>query len=337
MKKVLLFSAVSMSLGVTAQSITAADTLSDGMSTVYFVMDSSAATLDAVTGTGVTWNYTSLYGELGVPSNSSVIDNSVPGQFSPAEYHEDLATFASIYYLCSADSTTIYGYEFTVDAYAVEIAYYLDPLKFMTYPASVGTTINDVMSGQVDVNGGTGTGPADGTAVITVDGSGTLNVGGQSHSNIIRVKLVENISTSITIVPFPADNGTVVRTIYYYYDLANDKQPIFMHATVDISSTLINQSFNSVYYSGIPAYVSVAELNDGDFTVYPNPANDVVTITTDGTADQLTVFNLNGQVITSFINPQAIETVNVSELPAGTYLIQVTNEGVVTEEKLVVD
>ena len=110
-----------------------------------------------------------------------------------------------------------------------------------------------------------------------------------------------------------------------------------MHATVDISSTLINQSFNSVYYSGIPAYVSVAELNDGDFTVYPNPANDVVTITTDGTADQLTVFNLNGQVITSFINPQAIETVNVSELPAGTYLIQVTNECVVTEEKLVVD
>jgi hypothetical protein len=341
MKKVLLLSAVVAGVGAKAQNFTAADTLQPGMTTMYFVMDSSALELNAVTGTGVTWDYSTLYGEIGVNPNDAAVTlaSTAPNaaDFPMAEYNNDLATFASIYFSNSADSTTYHGYAFTVDAYDVLLIFDNNPLKALTYPANVGTSYVDDVLGSIDVNGGTATGTATGSVGVNVDGFGTLNVGSDSYTNVLRVKMVESISTSITVFPFPPDNGTVTRTIYSYYQLSTDKQPLFMHATVDIASTLINQAFTAVYYSGIPAYASVTEVNDGDFSVYPNPANDVVTITTDGTADQLTVFNLNGQVITSFINPQAVETISVSELPAGTYLIQVTNEGVVTEEKLIVE
>lgn len=341
MKKVLLVSAVIMGLGANAQTFTAADTLAPGMSTVFYVMDSSAVTMSGITGSGVTWDYSTLTGEAGVPSNTdNVVLTSSTGYastFTNAEYNDDLATFASIFFSNSADSTTIYGYVFTVDAYDVVIHHSVNPLKSLTYPISVGSSVSDVTVGDVDVNSGLATGTTTGTATTTVDGFGTLIVGDDTYTNVIRVKLVENISTSITLNPFPPDNGTVTRTIYSYYQLATDKQPIFMHGNIDITSSLLNDNYSSVYYSAFPEYSSVAEMNDGDFTVYPNPSNSLVTITTDGTADKLNVFNAAGQIVASFINPAATETIDVASLPAGIYVIQVTKDGVVTQDKLVVE
>lgn len=341
MKKVLLLSAVIMGLGANAQTFTAADTLAPGMSTVFYVMDSSAVTMSGVTGSGVTWDYSALTGEMGVASNTdNVVDASTTayaGTFTNAEYNDDLATFASIYFSNSVDSTTIYGYVFTVDAFDVVIHHSVDPLKSLTYPISVGGSVSDVTEGIVDVNSGAATGTTTGTATTTVDGFGTLIVGNDTYTDVIRVKLVENISTSITVNPFPPDNGTVTRTIYSYYQLATDKQPIFMHGTIVIVSTALNDNYTSVYYSSLPSYVGVAELNDGDFSVYPNPANSVVTITTDGTADKLNVFNAAGQLVASFINPAETETIDVASLPAGIYVIQVTKDGLTTEDKLVVE
>ncbi|MBI3133783.1 MAG: T9SS type A sorting domain-containing protein [Bacteroidetes bacterium] len=341
MRKVLLVSAVFLGVGANAQTFTAADTLAPGMSTVYYVMDSSAATLDATTGTGVTWDYSAVYGELGVATNQDNITDAstapFASTFTEAEYNDDLATFASIYFSNSPDSTTVHGYVFTVDAYEVVMHHDIDPLKALTYPISVGATYSDNTEGTVDVNSGTATGTTTGSANVTVDGFGTLKVGGDTYTNVIRVKLVENISTSITITPFPPDNGTVVRTIYSYYQLGTDKQAIFMHGTVTITSTLINDNFTSVYYAFTPDYAGVAELNDGDFSVYPNPANHVVNITTDGTADKLNVFNTSGQLVASVINPAATETIDVTNFVPGMYIIQVTNNGVVTEDKLVIE
>jgi hypothetical protein len=341
MKKVLLLSSVVIGLGATAQTFTAADTLAPGMSTTFYVMDSNAVSMSAITGTGVTWDYSTLTGEVAVlPNTDNVVlasSTSFASTFTNAEYNDDLATFASIFFSNSADSTTVYGYVFAVDAYEVVIHHSINPLKSLTYPISVGSSVSDVTAGAVDVNSGLATGPTSGTATTTVDGFGTLIVGDDTYTNVIRVKLVENISTSITITPFPADNGTVTRTIYSYYQLATDKQPIFMHGNIVITSTLLNDNYTSVYYSTFPEYVGVAELNDGDFSVYPNPANSIVTITTDGTADKLNVFNATGQLVASFINPAAIETIDVATLPAGIYVIQVTKEGVVTQDKLVVE
>src|SRR5687768_8075247 len=99
MKKALLFSAVFSGLAASAQTFTAADTLQPGMSTVYYVMDSSAATMSGVTGMGVTWDYSTLYGEIGVATNDDdvMLASAAPhaGTFTEAEYNDDLDLFAS--------------------------------------------------------------------------------------------------------------------------------------------------------------------------------------------------------------------------------------------------
>jgi len=341
MKKVLLLFAVSASLGINAQTFTAADTLAPGMSTIYYVMDSSAANLDAVTGNGVTWNYASLTGETGIATNTdNVMDaasTAFAGTFTQSEYNDDLATFASIFFSNSADSTTIHGYVFDVDVYEVVLHHNQNPLKALTYPITVGASYTDATVGIVNVNSGAATGTTTGTATVSVDGFGTLNVGGDIFTNVIRVKLVENISTSITVFGFPPDNGTVTRTIYSYYQLATDKQAIFMHGKVTVVSILLNTSFTSVYYSALPNYVGIAEKNIGTFSVYPNPANNLVNIVTDGTVEKLTIFNTVGQVVASIINPAATETIDVTNLLSGIYIIQITNDGLVTEDKLVIE
>jgi hypothetical protein len=74
MKKVLLLSSVVIGLGATAQTFTAADTLAPGMSTTFYVMDSNAVSMSAITGTGVTWDYSTLTGEVAVlPNTDNVV------------------------------------------------------------------------------------------------------------------------------------------------------------------------------------------------------------------------------------------------------------------------
>ena len=341
MKRVLLFSAVLSGLGASAQTFTAADTLKPGMSTTFYVMDSSAVSMSGVTGLGVTWDYSTLYGEMGVMTNDDdVIDASMAPEastFTEAEYNDNLANFASIYFSNSADSTTVHGYVFTVDAYDVVMHHDVDPLRSLEYPMTVGDTYTDNTEGSVDVNSGTASGTTTGTATVSVDGFGTLKVGNDTHTNVIRVKLVENISTAITIPFVGTDNGTVTRTVYSYYQLGTDKQAIFMHGNVTIVSTLINDSYTSVYYAFAPEYASVAEVNNGTFSVYPNPANNVVSITTDGTSEKLSVFNMAGELVTSVINPTATENIDVTNFVPGMYIIQITNDGVVTEDKLIIE
>src|SRR5687768_4219933 len=103
MKKALLFSAVFSGLAASAQTFTAADTLQPGMSTVYYVMDSSAASMSGVVGTGVTWDYSALVGEMGVATNTDnvILASAAPAPhaatFTDSEYNDNLATFASIF------------------------------------------------------------------------------------------------------------------------------------------------------------------------------------------------------------------------------------------------
>jgi hypothetical protein len=199
---------------------------------------------------------------------------------------------------------------------------------------AVGDSYNDAIIGEADIMGNSF--PSTGNATVTCDGYGTLKVSGNTHSNILRIKLVEELDAAITF-PFPV-SGTVTRTVYSYYDLANDKQPIFVHGTIDIASDLLNDNYTAVYYSGTPAhYLGAEEMVNTTFDVYPNPANTVLTITTAGTSESINIFNAAGQVVFSANNPAATVTVDVATLPAGIYVIQVTTNGAISQEKLVVE
>jgi len=67
-------------------------------------------------------------------------------------------------------------------------------------------------------------------------------------------------------------------------------------------------------------------ISSNDFRVFPNPSNDIITIDNNGEAfESVTILSLSGQVI---LSTGLDNTIDISELPNGVYLIELlTNEG----------
>lgn len=64
---------------------------------------------------------------------------------------------------------------------------------------------------------------------------------------------------------------------------------------------------------------AVENVSDNVLVVYPNPTQDMLCISGADAQASLRVFNLSGQVLTTAQGAQ----INVSALPAGTYLLQI--------------
>lgn len=68
--------------------------------------------------------------------------------------------------------------------------------------------------------------------------------------------------------------------------------------------------------------------------VYPNPASSNVHIQADVAAGQVRIFDLNGK--TWYVSPSLVEEVNVENLPAGLYILEVNADGQSEKQRLVI-
>lgn len=343
MKKVLLGLLCFTGVGAMAQTFTVDDTLSSGMSQIYYSADSTASNLDAVNGTGVTWDYSGL---LGYSTTGQILDtirnaSDSPdySSFSSATYHDDLNNNSGgDYFKNFADSTVSYGYTFEVDGNPVKIMNNTDPLKYIQYPMSQGNSFSDSIYGQVDVYSQLF--DTYGAATVEADGSGTLLLGASTFTNVLRIKMVETLVIDTTYIGFPINadvGGTVTRTMYTYYDLANNSFPVLRHGKIAVSTNLFSGAFVAVYSSVQldPIDASFGEELIDPISIYPNPADNNINILSTG-VDQLIVVNSLGQTIQTIANPQSTETINVSNLEAGVYFIQVKKGNAVRTEKFTV-
>lgn len=79
--------------------------------------------------------------------------------------------------------------------------------------------------------------------------------------------------------------------------------------------------------------VVITPINSGIFTlqteplsIYPNPANDYITINTEETGKDITITDLSGRVVMTATTIAGTTTLNVSQLPTGTYMVTVGNK-----------
>jgi hypothetical protein len=79
--------------------------------------------------------------------------------------------------------------------------------------------------------------------------------------------------------------------------------------------------------------VDIAENADAGVSVYPNPANNVVTVENAENA-QITIVNMVGQVVASQVANSNRESINISDLSNGTYVIRIENGNEVSTQKL---
>lgn len=97
---------------------------------------------------------------------------------------------------------------------------------------------------------------------------------------------------------------------------------------------------NNIYALPVKVYVcptdlAIKEVNitkDGNFTIFPNPANENINIRFEGMEAanaSIHIYSVNGQVLytQSSINTQEVQSINISHLPAGMYFIKLSTSG----------
>jgi hypothetical protein len=71
--------------------------------------------------------------------------------------------------------------------------------------------------------------------------------------------------------------------------------------------------------------------------IYPNPAKDIITVTSSSDIDKVEITSLNGEIIKTVISPSADNTIKTNlSLPSGIYLTRVYSKGHISVEKLIV-
>jgi len=100
---------------------------------------------------------------------------------------------------------------------------------------------------------------------------------------------------------------------------ANVYVAIRHHACTDQYLLIVDD----VQVLGTAATGSLTE-NTISVNVYPNPANDILNVTTTGKADRISILSLDGKVVSTQEMNGTSATVNVSDLTSGAYIYEVT-------------
>jgi len=163
-----------------------------------------------------------------------------------------------------------------------------------------------------------------------------VSYGGGDYSNMmareVRIK-----KTAVAVVDLHID----IADANYITDA--DTTTLFNFAegsgltTVNSASGIdANFGYGGAHYpTWILLSTTVAAVNSNNlinFNVYPNPANDVINIQTENLIKNVAIYNILGKLVYT----NNVETVNVSSLDAGIYLIKVETEKGIGTSKLVI-
>ena len=78
--------------------------------------------------------------------------------------------------------------------------------------------------------------------------------------------------------------------------------------------------------------VSTNEVQKLDYIIYPNPANDKITISSNTSSINVSIFTLTGQKVIETTS----KTISVSSLAKGCYIVELESNGIIKREKLVI-
>ncbi|MDO4728556.1 MAG: T9SS type A sorting domain-containing protein [Bacteroidota bacterium] len=83
--------------------------------------------------------------------------------------------------------------------------------------------------------------------------------------------------------------------------------------------------------------VSTDNFVKSTFSVYPNPASDLINITSsESNIAKITISDINGRVVKSFDFNNVSETsLNISDLANGVYMLNFDNDGVISTKKFI--
>jgi hypothetical protein len=314
------------------QSFTAANEYAIGESQTMYMCDSAAPSYEAVTGTGVTWDYSS-YMKVNNPERIySVSANTNTTSYPTSNKVVSIENILTTMYETTASERNIVGLEYTSGVAipgTVVVNFSTDDLHVMDYEFSMGEQIMDVFSGTMTSSFGPSS--ASGTALSTVDATGTLILSpGVTKTNVVRHHLIDTINTTVF-----GQNIKLIINQFDYFDFVDNNLPLFSYVNIKIIQNGLTQlsNMNFVLNSEEPAFfVGVEEQDKTVFKVFPNPSANTLQITGDLNGSELfTVIDLAGKAVLSSVSSK----IDISSLQPGAYVIELEKDGFKSQQKFI--
>jgi hypothetical protein len=335
MKNVTLMAALiaAGSMSVQAQTISSSWVAGPGSSRTYNYTASHNTVGFGTAGSNQIWNFAqatgdSIYVETTALPTSAVGASNFPAATSAQVYAEDGIEGAT-YLQTSASAHSQLGLYLTGSGVTASVIY-SNPADIFRFPVGLGQSFIDDFAS--DINAAGISYQRNGSIAVDVDGSGTLTTAAGTYANVLRVKTIETYQlVGLPPIPGSSTNGTI--TTYNF--ISPDYTGIILYSyTIDDDGISADTSiaFGDPSIVGIAPRASSAQLN-----VYPNPANQVVNISTNNDVVSVEILDVQGRVISyqPVSKNEAIVTVSASSLSNGLYLIRtVSNKGEVSVNRI---
>lgn len=340
MKKNLLFAFLLIAGFSGAQTFTQANEPGIGETSTMFLVDSFATNYDAVSGAGVTWDYSDLIGYTGETRDVQCVDASTTADaasFPTSTKAYQVGTSIVTYFNSTAADRTSQGFKFTEPSLGDVVATFDNDEQIMlTYPFSLGNSVVDTYDGNVTYNiGAPVTEALNGNAYAWFDGEGTmLFPNSVTVNNVMRYKSIDTAYSTAPLI----GAVEIIREQYEYYDHATQNLPIFIHATITMQqpggaplgvTSLVLSKYATTDFAGIE------NANSTDFNVYPNPATNEVFVTGDfSSAANGVIYDQSGRAIMNF-TPVSGQSINIADLESGIYILSIEQNGVNTTKQII--
>ncbi len=341
MKKRLLLAAILLTgTSSFAQGLTQANEPAIGTTADMFLCDSFATNYANVTGAGVTWDYSNIAGFAGDMRTLTIIDPATTpnaSDFSTATKAVSIENFLTTYWTSSSTERSSPGFVFNEPTFGeVKAVFNTDPQLLAEYEFALNDEVNDDFAGTMyfSFSGQPLSPAATGNSWSKIDGSGTLKLNAATTlTGVIRCVTIDTLNTTVPIV------GAIqlIRAQYEYYHHATGNMPVFTHTAAKIitaGGTDPLTEFTVVLSSVEPDnFVSVKETEKVNFSIYPNPAKESLTISGDFAGSSAQIVDQAGREVKAISTVTPGTVIQLNDLQKGIYFLVLNTNGVSSVEK----
>ncbi|MEO9572089.1 MAG: T9SS type A sorting domain-containing protein [Polaribacter sp.] len=169
------------------------------------------------------------------------------------------------------------------------------------------------------------------------------------------VASVENESNQISYTTYAPADGTLDITQISFDTGSETSIAIFVRAVGPFDDNLHNEGtqadsdknkgwmngdsavrIDNLVLTNLGATASVNDIFSSKISIYPNPANDFISVSTNETITGMEVYNLIGKKVISSSNTNN-KTINVSNLAKGVYVLKVMSDELVASRKIIIE
>ncbi len=340
MKKKLLFASLIMASTSFGQGLTEANEPIIGTTVDLFLCDSFATNYANVTGSGVTWDYSDIAGFQGQLRTLTVVDPTTTtnaADFPSATKAIVVENFLTTYWSSTSTERNSPGFVFNEPTFGeVKAIFNTDAQKLANYEFAYNNELTDVFAGSLyfSFSGLPQNPDATGNSFSKIDGEGTLKLNGATTlTGVIRCVTIDTLNSNVPIV----GDIQLIRAQYEYYQLSAGNMPVFTHTTAKIVGTGSVDpltEFTVVLSSVQPDnFVSVNENEKINFSVYPNPAKESLTIKGDFNGATARIIDQTGKTVQTVESVTSGMTVQLNDIQKGIYFLELSVNGVTKVEK----